>query len=325
MPLSRALGRRLYGRPFRGYLDGARHRPTRMQPSNDLASLRAEIDRIDDRLVDLLVERVAVVGRIAAAKDDRTKGGLALRPAREAAILRRLVARARGRLPAATLVRMWRELLAATTRLQTPLSVVVWAPPEANGVWDLARDQFGSATPFERASSAAGALRRAAEDPARIAVLPMPEDGQDWWPVLLEPAHRRLAAIARLPFVDGPGPPALALAALEPEPSEDDLSLVVLETPAPTSRARLADALDRGRLEPRWRAVVHGEDTTLHLVEVKGFHARSAPFASSLLGSMGDRLRSATVLGAYPRPIAVEPVALGPAAATDSGIPSQKV
>jgi chorismate mutase len=280
-----------------------------MPPDTDLASLRAEIDRIDDRLVDLLIARLAVVERIAAAKGDRARGGLAIRPGREAAILRRLVARAAGRLPAATLVRMWRELLAATTGLQTPLTVTVWAPPEAAEVWDLARDQFGSTTPFERASSAAGALRRACE--GRIAVLPMPEEDGDWWVALREPGHRRLAAIARLPFVEA-GPrtlSALALAPLEPEPSTDDLSLVILETTASTSRGRLAELLERGRLAPRWRGVARGDGRLLHLVEVDGFHARGEPFVSSLLADLGDNIAAVTVVGAYPRPIAAEAAA----------------
>lgn len=275
-----------------------------MQAEPDLASLRAEIDRIDDRLVDLLVERLAVVARIAAAKGDRARGGLALRPAREAAILRRLVARAGGRLPAATLVRMWRELLATTTRLQTPLAVAVWAPADSPWVWDVARDQFGSTTPFERASSAARALRLASEGPARIAVLPMPEEGQDWWTALLEPAFAPLRAIARLPFVAGPSPAALAFAPLEPEPSDDDLALAVLESPAATSRARLQEALERGRLAPRWLSVARRADRVLHLVEIAGFHARSRALAPDVLGRLGGALSAATVLGAYPRPLA---------------------
>ena len=72
-----------------------------------------------------------VVRRIGAVKADRLDDRLAARPAREAVILRGLVAAAGERFPRAVLVRMWRELLAATTRLQTPMSVVGLHPQAA--------------------------------------------------------------------------------------------------------------------------------------------------------------------------------------------------
>src|ERR1700683_5377865 len=81
----------------------------------DLDELRRRLDRIDDTLQDLLIERLEVVARVAAEK---RSGGLApYLPAREAQILRRLVERQGDAFPTGTLVRIWRELLAATVRM----------------------------------------------------------------------------------------------------------------------------------------------------------------------------------------------------------------
>src|SRR6266851_4478740 len=105
---------------------------------SDLEQLRRRIDEIDDRLQDLLVERINIVSRVAAHK--RGGDGLAAhQPAREAGIIRRLISRNHDPFPPATLVRMWRELLAATTRLQGAFTIAVYAPPDAQGFWDLAR------------------------------------------------------------------------------------------------------------------------------------------------------------------------------------------
>ncbi len=93
-----------------------------------LEDLRKEIDRIDRAIVGLLIERTDVVRSIGEIKGDRTGGRLAMRPAREAVILRGLVAQAGDRFPQRVLVRMWRELLAATTRQQTPVALAVYAP-----------------------------------------------------------------------------------------------------------------------------------------------------------------------------------------------------
>src|SRR5438876_10032130 len=112
---------------------------------SDLEGLRRRIDEIDDRLQDLLVERIQIVSTVAAHKRGN-RGVTAHQPAREAEIVRRLIERNQGVFPPATLVRMWRELLAATVRLQGEFTVAVYAPPGAQGFWDMGRDHYGSHT-----------------------------------------------------------------------------------------------------------------------------------------------------------------------------------
>jgi chorismate mutase len=58
-----------------------------MTPAEELAWLRAEIERVDRELVAQLAERVALAGRIGAAK--RALGLPTLDPPREAFIVRR--------------------------------------------------------------------------------------------------------------------------------------------------------------------------------------------------------------------------------------------
>src|SRR5437660_3381988 len=138
---------------------------------SDLEQLRRRIDEIDDRLQDLLIERIDIVSRVAARK--RSDGGVAAhQPAREAEIIRRLVSRNHGDLPPATLVRMWRELLGATVQLQSGLSIAVYAPPEAPGFWDLARDHYGSHTPMLPYRTAGQVIRAVTEGQAALGVLP---------------------------------------------------------------------------------------------------------------------------------------------------------
>ena len=67
------------------------------EPAPTLAELRAEVDRLDDALHDLLMQRAEVVTRIAALGAQGKK--IAFRPGREAEIVRRLLARHQGSLP----------------------------------------------------------------------------------------------------------------------------------------------------------------------------------------------------------------------------------
>ena len=135
---------------------------------SDLAELRRHLDEIDDKLHDLLIERAEIVSVVAASKKE---GNLAaFQPGREAQIIRRLVDRHHGEFPIPTLVRMWREMLAATVRLQSPFAVAVYAPIESQGFWDLARDHYGSHTPMSAYRSIGQVIRAVTEGQASVGV-----------------------------------------------------------------------------------------------------------------------------------------------------------
>jgi chorismate mutase len=277
-------------------------------PASDLDDLRREIDRIDDGLLDLLEQRVAVVRQIAERKNDRASGRIAFRPAREAAILRRLVARGAGRLPGPSIVAMWRELLAATTRLQTPFVVAAHVPAGQPGTWDLARDHFGCLTPLLRADSPGHALRLLGDGTAQLAVLPLPDESDLWWRSLVYGKEPGLRIIGRLPFCPTPATQGLAaviVAPQEPEPSGDDVTLLAIDATVETSRARLAESLARGGLDPRWLAAVRepGQEAALHLIEVDGFMGDREPRLTNALAPVLSQVLRVVAIGGYARPL----------------------
>ncbi len=111
--------------------------------SGGLPALRAELDRIDDAIQDLLIQRSGVVEHVA-----RSGKPAAFRPGREASIIRRLLHRHQGSLPSVALVRIWRELLAGTTAMQGEFSLAVCDPDHGAPVTQLAREHFGALTPL---------------------------------------------------------------------------------------------------------------------------------------------------------------------------------
>src|SRR4051794_30443212 len=133
-----------------------------------LDDLRHQIDRLDDQIHDLLIERAALAGQVAAAK-----GGTGMwRPQREAAILRRLVARHRGAFPRAAVVRIWREIMSAMLGLEGRFSVAVCASPDQSGFWDMTRDHFGTSASFTTYQAAGAVMRAVTDDPTVVGVLP---------------------------------------------------------------------------------------------------------------------------------------------------------
>jgi len=283
-----------------------------------LEDLRTEVDRIDQAILELLIERSDIVRQIGAVKADRANRRLAVRPAREAEILRRLAALADGRFPRAVMVRMWRELLAATTRLQTPLSVAVFTTRQQGfHTWDLARDHFGSVTPMVRVDSGSQALRSVSDGSATLAVVPLPNDEDPWWLALVSDHHDRLRVFARLPFVANGGgegdASALALGRLVPEPSGDDLALLAIEAETGVSRGRLRDLLQGVGLEPAWLAAWRCADPpqTVHLVEIGSFVREGDDRVAEVLSAARGEVLRIVPVGGYPRPLPPDDTAAG--------------
>ena len=265
----------------------------------EIKALRAEIDRLDDAMHDLLMQRAAVVARLAGS---RAKGGTTpLRAGREAAILRRLLARHAGALARSRIVRIWREIFMASTAIQGGFTAAVFAPNPQSGHARLAREHFGPITPIRVHPTPARALAAMSAGEASVAVLPLPVDGEAaedaWWARLDVP---RLQVVARLPFVTEPpgGPGALVVAPVAPDPSGDDRTLLLLEAEAGAQRGRLLQAFAAAGLSVTSLLMTRAGAATLALAEIEGF-----------LGAGDARLAALpwarrTILGAYAAPVA---------------------
>lgn len=275
----------------------------------DLQSLRQRLDEIDDRLQDLLIDRAAIVSMVAASKQDDNQA--AFQPAREAQIIRRLVGRHRGRFPVATLVRMWREMLAATVRLQSPFSVAVFASAGEPGCWDLARDHYGSNTPMATYDAVAEVIGAVARGEASIGVLPMPrsDESDPWWPHLLSTAEEAPRVIARLPFgargnarTDGASE-ALAIGHGTQQDSGIDRTLLAVECTADVTRARILKLLSAAGLVCTFFAF-GSQGGAVYLVEVDGFVPISDPRLDGFRESLGAALLRLVPVGSYAVPLA---------------------
>jgi chorismate mutase len=269
--------------------------------TGDLPALRAELDRIDDAIHDLLMHRAEIVEHVA-----RSGKPTAFRPGREASIIRRLLRRHRGSLPPAALVRLWRELLAGTTAMQGDFSLAVCDPDHGAPITQLAREHFGALTPLRTYPSAGQALVDLGQGLASVAVLPFPSEDETWW-IALQHGAPRLHIIARLPFwtlrPDGfPAAQALVVATTPADPSEADISFLGLECDNDVSRARLSDDLSSVGLQAETMVLVRqpGSATGNLLVEVEGGLSED----DERLNRLGTVLRRPVVLGSYAVPIA---------------------
>jgi chorismate mutase len=260
--------------------------PPTLDPT--LEDVRARLDAIDAELLRLVDERAGLANEVARAKRAAGDGDkFGLRPAREAMLMRRLLASPRRGAGDALTVRLWRELISDSLAKQGPFHLTVWGGADPARAVELARSQFGAAPPLRQVAKPEEALS-AAKTLGGVGVLSLSPASAWWGRMLAEP---RLSVFAAMPSLAAWGAPgALAVAEVEVEPSGDDDTFWVSDAAEPA--AKIVDGLSRDGVAAELLLDAGG----LKLFVLSGFYLRNDPRIARAPG------RLAGVIGAAARP-----------------------
>ncbi|WP_292655397.1 chorismate mutase [Nitratifractor sp.] len=138
-----------------------------------LESLRKEIDRIDDALLDLYNERLRIVHEVGRLKN--STGAPIYRPEREQEILERLKARNRergGLLTDEAIEALFLELFAVARNYELP-ERVAFLGPEASFTHQAAEMKFGAMSAYLPIHTIKGVFREVAGGKAKFGVVPI--------------------------------------------------------------------------------------------------------------------------------------------------------
>jgi chorismate mutase len=173
----------------------------------NLADLRRDIDRIDEAMHRLLMERGTIIDRLIAVKKT-SESGSAFRPGREAAMMRALAERHSGLLPLDTVESIWRVIIATFTYVQAPYSVHADVSGGDAPMRDSARFHFGFTVPYLQHGSAAAVIEAVAKSRGDLGIFRLDQGASTgaWWRALA--GEGRPKVIARLPFIERPDHPA---------------------------------------------------------------------------------------------------------------------
>ena len=193
-------------RPEPGREDQIMAKPSRTDTPS-LADLRRDIDRIDEAMHRLLMERGEIIDRLIAIKQTQEVGS-AFRPAREAEMMRRLVERHHGILPLDTAESIWRVLIGTFTFVQSPYAVHADLSAGEPAMRASARFHFGFTVPFVTHMSPAATVAAVAASKGDLGLVPASAVAGTgaWWAALEDEAAPKI--IARLPFVERGDHPA---------------------------------------------------------------------------------------------------------------------
>ena len=277
------------------------------KPPPTLADLRREIDRIDEAMHRLLMERGEIIDTLIATKKT-AESGSAFRPAREADMMKRLVERHRGLLPLDTVESIWRVIIATFTYVQAPFSVHADLSAGEAAMRDSARFHFGFTVPFVTHSAQPAWSRRSRRRAAIWGSCRRRRLGA-WWTALEGRDAPKI--IARLPFVERADHPAglqvFAIARPNPDALVTDVetwSVRVAGWGSGGHRARSIHQPKCGGAGPRFRrrallvSVPQGQGSTRSISRWSRPAPRCAP-----------RLSSAATRPVIPSPPKARPVA----------------
>lgn len=136
--------------------------------SKELEQLRAQIDALDERLLQLLNERAKLAQAVGHVKG----GGVVYRPEREAQVLRRLIEANAGPLPKDAVRLLFQEVMSACRALEQP-QTVAYLGPEGTFSEAAAIKQFGHAVTRLPADSIDGVFLAVERGEAAYGVAPV--------------------------------------------------------------------------------------------------------------------------------------------------------
>jgi chorismate mutase len=120
-------------------------------------ALRADIDRLDDALLDLVEQRLAASLAIAELKKAEAGNCLNMRPRREQAVIERLVGRARTA-PPEVIARIWRTIMSYSLQAQGRIELLLCSDGDKAALLQQVRNRFGDGPPLRWVDSAEEAL-----------------------------------------------------------------------------------------------------------------------------------------------------------------------
>lgn len=248
-------------------------------PDISLDAIRREIDSIDDQILRLLMQRGAATAKVKATKaHDGSIAASPFRPAREAAMMHRLIGEAGPSLAPEFLVRLWRVILSGSIQSQAPVTLHMDAALGHDLATRLlvAQHFCGMAVELHGSPSAAlDAVGRAHGDLALIA------PSSDWASGFAAGRAAGAQVIVTLPVIAGSSQPQLLVFGhAAPQPSGDDETLLLYPAEKPILDTWL------------WQA----HSGTATLAGVSGF-----------LDGPPSLQPGVRIAGRYPRPIKVSP------------------
>ena len=199
----------------------------------DLSKLRNEIDKIDDQLITLLKDRLEIVKQVGQHKSKNSLSRSFIRSGREAEMVRNLSKKAQNTMPVAAIATMWRMIISSSLNTEQNIKLLSYSNDNKNDCYWHAREYYGVFVDIQCKPSKEDIIKEIASGKANVGMLPLVDDSKNpWWNRPIEEKNE-IYVFACAPFIEtkyDKSSPSLVIANVLPEQTEDDVSVVVINS-----------------------------------------------------------------------------------------------
>ncbi len=282
--------------------------------SATLQDLRSEIDKIDNQMIELLGQRMAIVSRVGELKKNNNEKFF-IKSNREADMIKDLIKKSNSNFPKSAIINIWRKIITAANMHEQPLNIAIHNPKNISDYAYLVKEYYNMEVPISFHDSVATIAIEMEKGETQIGIfaLPLARDNnsdksdfsENWW---INLANNKLGIkiFAKIPFVDSDKIDLVAVAIKEAEKSSDDNSLIYIEVDKEISKNQVLSALKESGLEAKILKSVKSpqvENIIFNLVELRGFFLESD---EALKKFSKSKIRPfVKILGSYAVPIKI--------------------
>lgn len=277
----------------------------------ELVEFRRQIDAMDEQIIALLKERCDVVAQVGKYKKKNGQKGCFIRPGREADMLRYIWKEFEGsKFSPVAACAMWRQIIAASTNLESDLRISVYATEGDETLYWLAREYFGPFITIIRHPNCNRVVGDVVDGKAEVGMLPplTHPNHADWWLTLAYQQEKPPRVFAHVPFVahksESTRFSSFAIARIEAEPTEDDITLLAVES-TDISINKLNTAFAMAGMKASRIAFTNNpaQNTVHHLLQIPEFIAPDDTRIGKALEKLGEAIIGHKLLGTYAAPI----------------------
>lgn len=279
-----------------------------------LLEYRSEIDRIDQKIIDLLNQRMNVVAKVGKYKE-AIKDRLFIRSAREADMIKNLLKKADSSIPRSAIVAIWRKIIASANILEQDIKIAVQNPQRSPLYDHFIKEYYGDFIEVTDYASSTKIISEIENNSIQLGCFStinesLNNDDLDHWWINIANNKKDLKVFAKIPFIEYEKDrnmihdSLMVVAIKEPEQSTSDKTLLTIELEGESSQYGLQKALIDAGLDAKIIKNVKVKlipNITFYLVEVDGFFlADDDKFKELAAAKIKPHIK---VIGHYPTPI----------------------